>query len=222
MIRIYVICEGQTESAFTRDVLAPHLSEYGLQAIAKLIGKPGHRGGNVQFDRLRYDVEHYLKQDSAAYCTMLVDYYGLLPKFPGRGIAHLYQDSRNRYQAVTEALRSALRPYLGDRLHRFIPYIQMHEFEGLLFSDSHILASSLDQVGLENALLQIRRAHDTPEDINDSHETAPSKRLQKLMRSYNKVLNGPAAASAIGLPTLRAACPLFHGWVTQLETLSPG
>ena len=63
----------------------------------------------------------------------------------------------------------------------------------------------------------IRGKFETPEDINDSPDTAPSKRILDLYRGYRKPLMGSIAMQEIGLDTVRGVCPLFDRWVEALE-----
>ena len=60
---------------------------------------------------------------------------------------------------------------------------------------------------------------DTPEDINDSPTTAPSKRIKRLIPSYRKRLDGPPLAAEIGLNGIRSECPRFDAWLHRLESL---
>ena len=59
----------------------------------------------------------------------------------------------------------------------------------------------------------------TPEDINDSDTSAPSKRIQKVIPTYQKVVNGAVLAKWITLAKIRQECKRFNAWVTCLETL---
>lgn len=105
--------------------------------------------------------------------------------------------------------------------HRFEPFVVMHEYEGLLFSDCRSLAEGLGEPELVSRLQEIRGAFPTPEDINDSSRTAPSKRIQSLMcelgKRYEKPFHGFMAFDEIGLPKVRAECPHFDRWVSRLE-----
>ncbi len=94
----------------------------------------------------------------------------------------------------------------------------MHEFEGLLFSDCDALAEAVDR-NLVSELRGIRDAFPTPEHINDSIETAPSKRLAKLKRGYQKVLAGERAMSRMGLEVVIQECPGFARWIQRLKQL---
>lgn len=62
-----------------------------------------------------------------------------------------------------------------------------------------------------------RSAFGTPEDINDSPETAPSKRIQRLVPHYEKPLHGILAFLDIGLQKVRDECPHFAQWIRRLE-----
>jgi hypothetical protein len=102
---------------------------------------------------------------------------------------------------------------------RFIPYVQMHEFEGLLFSDPERLAVGIEREDLTDYFQLIKNRFATPEEINDNFETAPSKRIEKKINDYEKPLMGCMAALEIGLKTIRKECKLFNAWLEQLETL---
>ena len=53
MTLVFVVCEGQTEETFVRDVLARSLSRHGLILSAKTIEtSPGHSGGALNYDRV--------------------------------------------------------------------------------------------------------------------------------------------------------------------------
>ena len=103
---------------------------------------------------------------------------------------------------------------------RIIPYVQRHEFEGLLFSDVRAFATLPSVADSSVArLASIRADFDNPEEINDSSSTAPSKRITRAIPRYDKVRDGPPVALAIGLDAIRRECPRFNQWVEQLESL---
>jgi hypothetical protein len=111
---------------------------------------------------------------------------------------------------------------MGDDFlpERFIPFIVMHEFEGLLFSDCRKFAEGICRPDLKHQFQAIRDAFATPEEINDSPITAPSKRVESLIPGYEKPLLGTLAVLNIGLDAIRAACPNFRSWLTRLESLA--
>ena len=102
---------------------------------------------------------------------------------------------------------------------RFIPFVVLHEFEGLLFSDCAAFSRGIERPDLEIQFANIRNQFPTPEDINDHRDTAPSKRLKALMSSYGKVESGVNAIKEIRLETIRKECPHFNSWIAKLETL---
>jgi hypothetical protein len=106
----------------------------------------------------------------------------------------------------------------GFNARRFVPFVVMHEFEGLLFSDCAAFSRAIYRPDLEVSLREIRERFTTPEEINDSALTAPSKRIKQLVPSYQKPLLGVLAVLEIGLLRIRKECPHFDGWLNQLES----
>ncbi len=226
MIRLKIVVEGHTERDFVKKVLAPSLGheEYDVKPIV-VSNTPtrqsqDHLGGGNFGNALR-DIRNAL-DDQSAYCTTLFDYYGLPADYPG-----LDSDdgppSARLYKRI-EWLENRLAREIGDT-HRFIPYLQVHEFEALLFADVEVIDRA---PGLQNPsesrlddLRSITDHFDTPERIDDGEETAPSKRLKNLFPRYQKVLHGEMIAHDIGLRQIRATCPHFDDWMTQLESLTP-
>lgn len=219
MVRVHIICEGQTEETFINEVLMPEFSKKGIYLYPALIGRPGHKGGNVKYSRMKTDIENRLN-DEEAYCTTFFDFYGLDSNFPGKEIALGYTDLSKKKQILEEQFVQNLIQDIGENnLRRFIPYVQMYEFEGLLFSDSEAIASNLG-VNL-TSVESIVTEFDTPEHINNSPRTAPSKRLQALSRSYDKVFLGSLIALDVGIEKMREKCVGFDNWLTKIENLAP-
>lgn len=222
MIRVHVICEGQTEEMFVNQVLAETFQPRGIYLAPALIGKPGHKGGNFRFERLLTDVKNRLLGDRQAYCTTFFDFYGLPEEFPGKLETSAKGAMDEKADYLLAAMTDRLREKLGhDVMHRFIPYIQMYEFEGLLFSNPDGLATGIDQPALKDKFQRIRDDFDTPEMINNNSVTAPSKRILKLYDGYEKPLHGSLAAREIGLAAIRAECGRFDAWLTRIESLQP-
>ncbi|WP_324692126.1 DUF4276 family protein [Cobetia sp. D5] len=217
MTRVHIICEGQTEEQFISEVLAEAFWPKGIYLQPALIGRPGHKGGNLKFERLYRDIELRLLGDKDALCTTFFDFYGLPEDFPGKQEASQKRFAAERSCTVLDAMIEALCEKLGEApLRRFIPYIQMHEFEGLLFSDPEALSNNLDRSALA-PLQQIRNSFTSPEEINNSPQTAPSKRIQGIYPRYDKPLHGTLAALEMGTDSIRQACPLFSDWLERIE-----
>lgn len=222
MIRVHVICEGQTEEMFVNEVLAEKFRVKNISLIPSLVGKPGHKGGNFKFDRLYVDLRARLLGDPRAYCTTFFDFYGLPEGFPGKEEACTKVNASEKSACLLAAMTQQLEDRLGpDALRRFIPYIQMYEFEGLLFSCPDKLASGINQGALREDFKKIRDKFLTPEEINNSTLTAPSKRIEKLYPGYDKPIHGSLAAMEIGLDRIRQQCVLFEAWLKSIEALAP-
>ncbi len=65
-------------------------------------------------------------------------------------------------------------------------------------------------------------SYDNPEEIDDGVETAPSKRLLRMIPRYRKIVDGVNAAQIIGIDRVRAQCPHFNDWLIGLEALAAG
>lgn len=222
MTNVYIICEGPTEVRFIKNVLAPSLGNRSLFLHPITIGGQHSKGGNVTFDRLCRNIRRQLYSNRQSYCSTLVDYYGLDSKFPGLDVAAAKSSIRAKAQTLVESLVAALSQKIErEPLLRFIPYIQMHEFEAFMFSDPAIFAHAIGRRDLQRDFEEIRLTFETPEHIDNSPVNAPSKRILALYPEYEKPLMGERAASAIGLPRIRQECPLFNAWLTSLEKLPP-
>ena len=222
MTDVYIICEGLTELRFVKNVLAPGFGSQELFLRPVRIGSQNRKGGNVTFGRLFTNIRDQLYNSRKSYCSTLFDFYGLPPGFPGVKEATTRSRLSEKASAVYASLETALgRDIASEPLQRFIPYVQMHEFEALLFSDPFLLAVAIGQPELHKDFTQIRAAFQTPEHIDDGPFSAPSKRILSLVSAYEKPLIGETAAKAIGLNTIRQQCPLFDAWLTKLENLPP-
>ena len=203
-------------------ILSPHLATFNLGVSAPRIGTSGKKGGAVTLKRLRENVSTCLLQDRNSYCTTLVDFYGIDVDFPGKKEAESKSNLPDKQRVVCHAFADQLAQTLDEGpMRRFIPYVQMHEFEGLLFSDPSQLAFALRRQGLAQQLWAIRNEFESPEHIDDSPVSAPSKRIQKIFPSYRKVQMGERAVRAITLRKIRQECPLFDAWLKTLEDLKP-
>ncbi len=222
MTRVRVVVEGQTEESFVKDVLAEALWPHKVYLTPILLGVPGHKGGRPNYARVKKDVLLHLKQDPAAYCSTMLDFYGLGQGFPGTPVpANL--SSIAKVTHLEQAIKADICDLIPDLRPdlRFLPYIQLHEYEGLLFSDPPAFATALDQPNLKAAFQRVRDGFPTPEDINDDPNTAPSKRVLQSYRSYRKVLHGTTAARSIGIEAMRRECPHFRDWLKRLQALGP-
>ena len=220
MIRISVLVEGQTEETFVMQVLRDYFYPLDVLLIPRMLGMPGRKGGIGPYQRAKRDILNTLKQDTTAFCTTMFDYYGMPNNWPKRDIARQKKVYIEKAQVIEQAIASDILSALGGQFNsrRLIPYVQMHEFEALLFSDTQKLAEGLDLTDARQ-VQRIREGFNTPEEINDNQQTAPSKRLIQLNQDYSKVIDGVLISQSIGLPIMRSECPHFNDWLLRLEKL---
>ena len=227
MPRLLVHVEGQTEEQFVQQVLAPYLIGRGYSSVSpRMVGNTRQRhgrGGIKNWMSVRKEILKHLREDRASIATTMVDYYGLPYTWPGRKQANALKAVEQKASALEKAILEDISSGLGGLdPRRFVPYVVMHEFKGLLFSDPVQLAGNINRVDLLAHFQAIRDGFATPEELDDSPNTAPSKRIGELHGRYSKVLDGNAAIKQIGLPTVLRECPLFRGWISRLgERASP-
>jgi hypothetical protein len=197
LIRLAVSVEGATEREFVARTLGPHFATLGVLASPiPLIGPPN-------LDRIARELTRLLPSFDRV--TTLYDYYGFKRR-AGR-------DPDSLEAAIAEAAPAA---HWG----RVVPYVQVHEFEALVFADPAVAGRELGAPGVEAGMRRILDECGRPEQIDDGYETCPSRRLKALHPPWDKTLHGPMVTAAIGLPGLRAACPRFNAWLGRLEGLS--
>jgi hypothetical protein len=223
-VEIYIVVEGQTEQTFVREILAPYMGQSGIYLHPSLIGKAGHKGGAIRFDRAKVDIINFLKQRSDTYVSTMFDYFRIHKEWPGlkdirekgnKKFLTVEQKAKIVEDATMEEICNASSNY--SLAERFIPYIQMHEFEALLFSDAEILAK---KAGVDLPTIQaILNGYNNPEEINDDPAKAPSKQLEKLIYNYRKIALSTEISNAVGIRSIRAKCPHFSNWLTKLEML---
>lgn len=228
MARLLIHVEGETEEMFVNEVLAPHLYATGWEVVAaRIVGNARlreRRGGIKAWSVVRDDIMRHLKEDPGCYATTMVDFYALPQSagkaWPGRAAAAQLPTAQ-KAPHVEAQLNSDLQQAMGPGFlaARFIPFVIMHEFEALLFSDCGAFSRGVGRPDLHEALQAVRDSFATPEEINDSPLTAPSKRVEALIPSYQKPFLGTLAALEVGLTRIREECPHFGVWLTQLEQI---
>jgi hypothetical protein len=210
MLNVCIICEGPTETNFVNQCLVPHFIQHGVYPHARILQAPSgrHRGGRVTVERLVRHMSH--EYSSYDRITTFVDFYGFQDR-----------NGRSRRQLERDILNAMATSTTGFDPRFVLPYVQMYEFEGLLFSDVAEFQWVQDgwTKSVHSKLFAVRNQFNTPEDINNSPLTAPSKRILSIFPegSYSKTEHGPLIAEAIGLDKIRQACPEFNAWLKQIE-----
>lgn len=214
-VELTVLCEGHTEITFASQTLKPHLAAYGVY-IKKSIWLAGSPG-TVPFEKLRGGCQQEIgRARPHQFTTTMIDLYAL------RGFPE--QEERQGESPRDRACRIEAGMAAQLPSSQFIPYIQVHEFEALLYVDLDELRPSFPGKDLTDALRGLRddTAGLAPEDIDDGRKTAPSKRLIRHIPAYEyvKAIAGPQTAARIGLARMRDRCPHFGVWLGRLEGLA--
>ena len=217
MKRVIIICEGPTEREFCEKILSPVFVSKGIHIQPPLIKKS--MGGIVKWVHLKKEILIHLKTDREAIVTTFIDYYGLYAKyqFPRWDDAMNIPDKNQRM----DFLESAMSEDIDENFrYRYLPYLQLHEFEGLLFNDRQVFYDQIppnELVGMDK-LEETFNEFENPEMINDTKETSPSHRLVRIIKGYNKIVYGNIIAEAIGLDAIRMKSPRFNEWLNKIES----
>lgn len=213
MRAIYILAEGPTEEEFINGILRPYFFNNGINDVRAILMEtsPGHKGGDVSYQRFKRNAENLLKKEGDIIVTSLIDYFRLKTDFPELSEAFSINDKLQKVSHLETAIANDIRH------NRFIPYIQLHEFEGLLFSastgfDYFPEIPKSNRIELNGAVW----LHENPELLNDGAESAPSKRLEKLIPGYRKTLHGPIIADEISLSVIMKRCVRFRNWIEIL------
>jgi hypothetical protein len=218
MSRIHVIVEGPTEETFVRDVIVPYFAgrqiyiTYSIVHTKIVVDGPNFVGGTVSYDKFKYDATKILRNPSINLLTTMFDLYGLSSTYPGRSSV----PTGTALEKVSYVETQIAEDIGSDR---FYCYLGLHEFEALLFSNPAIIQDAFPETNCLSQLQAIRNQFQSPEDINDRPQYAPSKRLLTLFGDeYQKTVHGPLIAETIGLDVLRTECPHFNEWISTLES----
>lgn len=224
MKRLYLTVEGQTEQAFAKRVLVLHLAQFHVMLHSpRLTGLHRRRRGRIPrggllntFAHTQSDIRTWLLEDRSpdARFSMMVDLYSLPTDFPGYATGMAQPAGRPQAIALERALSAEI------AYARFLPYLQVHEYEALVLVDPLRIATLY-----EAAMPALRALSDecsryaSPEEINHGQHSHPKHRIQQVAPNYDENVAGPLLVEEIGLAAIRTQCPHFNAWLTRLENL---
>lgn len=217
MKRIILVVEGDTEKEFVDKVLSPHLYSKGLQSVSCF--KIKHtKGGLTKYSHFKTDLINCVYENDVV-ISSLIDFYAIPKDFPKYDEAASIVNRAERLTFLEGAIKADIEKEQGKQFPNLLPYIQLHEFEALVFTSIEgirALYSSNEANFIE--LERIIGIYPNPEDINDSPQTAPSKRLKdnQLIKGYSKVNDGIMIIEEIGINSILKKCPRFSSWVETL------
>jgi hypothetical protein len=220
-VYVAVICEGTTERIFVDSIMAPHFHNLGGFMTPTILTKKWEKGGDVKYNRLYNDLENHLQQPHNHCVTTFLDFYGLADYWPGYDDAKMRSRPAEKQKLISDVVKQTADKSLEEfrSFERFLPHFVMHEIEALYFSCPATLAAKLE-VDVSKVQVILDECGE-PEAINHVLETSPSHRLDDLCKvGFRKTSTGISIAQEIGLPKMRAACPLFDQWVRTIEGLA--
>lgn len=224
---LQIIVEGSSEENFVNDVLAHHFAPLNIFIATRKIrtgwdsiNKKPAKGGVSKYSKFRNDVLRWIESDkdrAHTYYTSFIDLYAF-PTDSESPYTKLIREIEDPYKKIL-ALENAIG--LNINHPKFIPYVQLHEFEAFLLVDPDKLLGMFPDSALALEKLKKNIGNTAPEEVNDSFHTAPSKRIVKYFPDYKgqKAQVGPMVAEDIGISKLRTNCPHFNDWITRLEQL---
>jgi len=221
-IRLNITTKGQTEFRFVKDVLYSHLQTFGVFCDVRSVltsKEYKKRGGMTTYEKAKKDIQQWMKKENSAdrRFTTMFDYYALPNDFPGYSDAQKKTSPYDKVKCIEEAFAKDMND------SRFIPYIQLHEFEALLYSNLDTLLLEYEDKSKEIKYLKKTLSQSpyngNPELINDKKGTAPSHRIIAQIPEYQKV-SSASLLNLISIDTVREKCLHFSEWLYRLEGIS--
>jgi len=216
MKNLYIYCEGQTEESFINEILYPYFLNIGIYVFpiicsTKRSTNKKYKGGVASYEKIKNELKNICRQHKNEMVTTMFDYYGMPTDTPSIECSEV--DLLKRMEIIEGAINSDI----GEQ--NCIFHLMLHEFEALLFSEPQAFFL-IGGEGAVRAVQEICNCYETPEHINNSVETAPSKRIERIIPNYAKVKNGVLLSQDIGIDKMMAVCPHFKKWIeTIIETV---
>ena len=221
-IRLHFLVEGQTEFNFVNQILKHSIENESLSVtISKLTTKRDEKlgrkfsGGASSYEKLKKEISLFLRDSSPEFrLTTMIDLYKFPSGFP------TFEEMKNSPHDRVKKMEELFYGDFND--HRLIPFIQLHEYEAILFSNPQKFSEIYENVGNGIKKLIEIASSQNPEEINDGELTAPSKRIIREIPKYEfgKSSAGVSVAEHIGLKEIREKCPHFNEWTQKLENLA--
>lgn len=226
MRNMYILAEGQTEVNFIKRVLYEHFSRSGVNMIpitvtTKTDKKQGkmHKGGISNFAKIEAEIKKIagtINDSADNYLSTMIDFYKYPSDSPDYNRLNILNSPYDKVKHLEKELKKTAQKYLVR--DSFIPYVQLHEFETLIFSDLSKLAEKYFDKDIKKLQSDVA-GFANPELINNGETTAPSKRIISYIPNYDKAGMGVTIAENIGLDVLKQTCQHFGEWITSMETI---
>lgn len=216
-----IVTEGQSETNFVNRVMAPYFAGrctlIPITVVTKTDNRHGkiYKGGIGNYGQIRNTLLKTLANASKnpdSYVTTMFDFYRLPTDVPGVAEAEKVDDPYKKVEIIEREVQR-MEGY-GEKF--FFPYIELHEFEAMIFSDITKLEETYFEDDL-TALKECVKAQSNPELINNGADTAPSKRIMDCIGSFDKANVGVDVLGKIGIENIAGKCRHFAEWLRCIE-----
>lgn len=214
--KIIICTEGLTEVKFIQEILAPYLKGNNVNVdikptiinTSRVKDGPNFRGGTVKYHKFKKEMKNYLQDTTTTLVTTMFDYYELPPDYPRRN--DKFTNSRIHVAKIEREIEHDIQD------PRFIMYLQLHEFESLLFSAPDVIEKEMNRGKQDGNMISIASQFANPEEINTNNP--PKMRIKNIYTTYKETINGINIVSDVGLGNMLLKCQNFRTWVEKLET----
>jgi hypothetical protein len=214
--RLIFIVEGETEKDFVKEILHPYFFSKNIFDINTF--KIKYSGGGLSnYSHLKSDIIKSIYQPNTV-VTTLIDFYGLPKDFPKFKEIQNLPTSVEKVDFLEKSIKQDLEQFQKQKFDNFVPYIQLHEFEALVFTSLESIYNNFESNKVNKAEIdKIFREFNNPEEINGNPNTAPSKRLLRNISGYNKIVDGVMIIKNAGLKSVRQRCKRFANWLDTIN-----
>jgi Domain of unknown function (DUF4276) len=221
MKHLYIIVEGQTELEFVNKILTPYFSSQNIithiQGIPIYISGGGHGFNNIE--HFKNTIKPVMSYKNEPIITTLIDYFKLNSETKLPGFKECPQDipTDNKIQFLENKLNDIVQNITPYKF--FIPYIQKHEMETLMFANPEV-GFSLENDRIKKSVLEVYNKYKNIEEINGTENGAPSNRLKAIYKAndkkYEKIVDGMDIAELTGIEKMLEKSPRFKNWIEKL------
>lgn len=221
MKKFFIVTEGQSETNFVNRVMVPYFASrcilLPITVVTKTDSRHGktYKGGVANYGQIRNTLLKTLAsaaKNTNTYVTTMFDFYRLPADVPGVSVAEKEKDPYDKVHIIEQEILKK-EGYGGNF---FFPYIELHEFEAMIFSDITKLEEAYFEEDL-TALKECVKAQSNPELINGGAETAPSKRIINCINCFDKANVGVDVLEKIGIENISGKCLHFAEWMKCIE-----
>ena len=216
-MNLFILLEGQSEEVFCKQILKPYFEtkniflKYSIFSTGKKYNGTKYRGGITDYSKFTKDINNVLNDQSYDLITTFIDFYGFLKIAPFKDEI----DESNCYARVAQTENRLRKDIKNNK--RFLPYMNLHEYEIIYYIDETITKKILNNNFDGKKYKKIIQNYKNIETINENPDDAPSKRLERICPSYDKIYHSTLISQELQLTSILDKCKHFKEWIDQIE-----